>query len=86
MLHNHHPVEKDPRQSGLTLVGGIAVAYHLVPEPTDVAMSQIQRVAQSEAGFEMSCQRHGLLMACPMRLPRGEAWSVDIRMQIRGKE
>lgn len=54
--------------------------------PAHIAMSPIRTVAQTEAGFEMTCQGHGLVVAWPVALSGGSTWSVDITMQVTGKE
>jgi alpha-amylase/alpha-mannosidase (GH57 family) len=54
--------------------------------PAQVAMSPIRTVAQSERGFEMTCQGHGLVIAWPVRLSPGGDWSVQISARIAGKE
>ena len=50
------------------------------------AMSPIRTVAQSERGFEMTCQGHGLVIAWPVRLAPDGDWSVQINARIAGKE
>jgi len=54
--------------------------------PAEVAMSPIRTVAQTERGFEMTCQGHGLVIAWPVRLPPDGDWSVEIAARIAGKE
>jgi hypothetical protein len=46
----------------------------------------IEQVAQTEAGFEMTCQGHGLVVAWPVRVSAGASWSVQIVASILGKE
>jgi hypothetical protein len=54
--------------------------------PAEVAMSPIRTVAQTERGFEMTCQGYGLVAAWPVRLPADGDWSVEITARIAGKE
>ena len=54
--------------------------------PAEVAVSPIRTVAQTERGFEMTCQGHGLVVAWPVRLPADGDWSVEITARIAGKE
>jgi len=51
----------------------------------EMLVSPIRTVAQTERGFELACQGHGLVIAWPLRLSAGEAWSVEIAAQIAGK-
>ena len=52
--------------------------------PAEVAMAPIRTVAQTERGFAMTCQGHGLLIAWPIRLEAVGSWTVEITAQISG--
>jgi len=54
--------------------------------PAEIAVSPIRTVAQTEAGFEMTCQGHGLVIAWPLNVPPGGSWAVEIAARINGKE
>lgn len=51
--------------------------------PAQVLVAPIRTLAQSERGFELTVQGHGLLLAWPIRLGAGETWSQEVRARVR---
>lgn len=51
--------------------------------PASVLVAPIRTLAQTERGFELAVQGHGLLFAWPIRLAAGEAWSQEIGARVR---
>lgn len=51
--------------------------------PARVLVAPIRTLAQTERGFELTLQGHGLLLAWPIRLAAGETWSQEVRARVR---
>ncbi len=54
-------------------------------QPAEVALCPIRTLSQSERGFELTCQGHGLILAWPLVLRPGGAWSVEITAAVTGR-
>jgi hypothetical protein len=47
-------------------------------------VSPARTLSQTERGFEMACQGHGVVLAFPIRLePAGPPWSLELAAAIR---
>lgn len=51
--------------------------------PAEVLVAPIRTLAQTERGFELGVQGHGLLLAWPIRLGAGASWTQKILARVR---
>ncbi|MBI5629130.1 MAG: DUF1926 domain-containing protein, partial [Candidatus Rokubacteria bacterium] len=51
--------------------------------PADVGWAPVETVSISEAGFERIYQGSSILLAWPVRLPRGGIWELALDIVVR---
>jgi hypothetical protein len=60
----------------------VALAFS---RPAEIAVAPIRTVNQTEEGFQMMCQGHGLLVAWPIECAPDAAWEVEITGRLGGR-